>query len=638
MTLYSKIQSLIEDGHYEEVLSKLNIDNLSNDMLILKVITLNYMEQYNIAIELCDKIINSSDNNSLRLEAQIHQINAKIGIGKIDPQMIEEIDNLLSNTENNRLKAYLHLLRGELSLSLGEIEEASIDLSMAEFIGRNLNDKLLLSNILNINARLHYTTGDNPKACEYLKNTLKILSSTNNFDRIAKISGNLGILHHAIGNLNEAKSYYDSTLATLEKSFNRSTAVLIYDNLGRYHCAIGEVMRSLEYHFKSLEIAESIDDQIQVGRVLKNIGDCYRHLDKYDFACDYYQRSLENREKRKNIIELGDTYYSLVIIYLYQNKLDLASYYYNLIDEIHSEDMHFIQLKTMSKALILKNKGRRKYITEAEVLLSEIINGKIIDFDFTIDAFRNLSEVLILEYKELRNPEILDELLELLNKMESLNLNINSQTLRTELLLIKSMLKYIDGRIDLSKKILSDAKFIADKFNLKWMKTKIETQEMIYGEDIDLPLGIELYLDFLKEYIVNPFKHIKKAEPQFVLILNQSGLVAFSLNFSDINEFEIELIGSFLSAINSFGKNAFSSKKSLRKINYEEYNIIIKDYSDLLFCYSYKGFDFKAESKLIKFMEYITGEIKLLNILMNNFLVMQYDANLEKTIHGIFIT
>ena len=94
-------------------------------------------------------------------------------------------------------------------------------------------------------------------------------------------------------------------------------------------------------------------------------------------------------------------------------------------------------------------------------------------------------------------------------------------------------------------------------------------------------------------------------EPVLLLILAEGGLTLFSFPFEIGRQLNGHLIGGFLAAINTFGKEVLAEPGTIDRIMYDEYTVAIKVLDAMMFCYVFKGHSYLALQKLEQFMSHI---------------------------------
>ncbi|MBY8983270.1 MAG: hypothetical protein KGD57_09995, partial [Candidatus Lokiarchaeota archaeon] len=110
--------------------------------------------------------------------------------------------------------------------------------------------------------------------------------------------------------------------------------------------------------------------------------------------------------------------------------------------------------------------------------------------------------------------------------------------------------------------------------------------------------------------------------PVYLLIIQaESGEGLYSKSFHNDNIEDSGLIAGFISAINLFGKEAFSSSGSIDRIKHGEHLIILQSKDEFLFGYVFKGQSYTAISKLNTFTDILaisTNNFKNISVSIQN--------------------
>ena len=95
------------------------------------------------------------------------------------------------------------------------------------------------------------------------------------------------------------------------------------------------------------------------------------------------------------------------------------------------------------------------------------------------------------------------------------------------------------------------------------------------------------------------------------MIINEAGRTIYSKQFSESKPINKQLIGAFLSAINSFSQEVFSTEGYIERIKYNEYTLIFMPKDSILLCYAFKGESYHALQKLENFIQELESESQL---------------------------
>ena len=105
----------------------------------------------------------------------------------------------------------------------------------------------------------------------------------------------------------------------------------------------------------------------------------------------------------------------------------------------------------------------------------------------------------------------------------------------------------------------------------------------------------------------------KEEHPIYLVIFStNNGRCLYKRAFSKISFDDGDLITSFISAINLYGKKAFSSSGSIDRIKHGDYLIIFQSIEAFSFGYVFKGQSYSAISKLDDFIETVSTLTNLL--------------------------
>ena len=100
-----------------------------------------------------------------------------------------------------------------------------------------------------------------------------------------------------------------------------------------------------------------------------------------------------------------------------------------------------------------------------------------------------------------------------------------------------------------------------------------------------------------------------------LLVLDSSGLSIFNRFFTKETEYDEQLIGGFLTALNTFSKEAFGAN-FLKRMQYKDFYLMFDVIGDYRLVYAFKGDQISANAKFTTFTEKIKQE-KFLSILQN---------------------
>ncbi|MFW9818724.1 MAG: hypothetical protein ACFFE5_03860, partial [Candidatus Thorarchaeota archaeon] len=279
----------------------------------------------------------------------------------------------------------------------------------------------------------------------------------------------------------------------------------------------------------------------------------------------------------------------------------------------------------IAKALVLKNSGRIRNRTEAELLLKQITEDEITTPQLYLFSLVNLSELFLEELEMTNNPEVLDELNPLITRISEIAEKQNAYLWLAEIKLLQAKLALIQAKIKDAEHLLTQAQEIAEIHGLNLLAIKISNEHDNLLEQLNfwsnlekenIPMSERLKLASIEGIIdrIQGKRVVKPVEPShekpvLLLIIGEGGFPLFSNSFSKEWDFEDDLISGFLSAFDSFSGELFA--KRLDRAKFGDYTILMQTVSPFSICYLFKGQTFLAKQKLAKFVDSIKSSEKI---------------------------
>jgi hypothetical protein len=268
---------------------------------------------------------------------------------------------------------------------------------------------------------------------------------------------------------------------------------------------------------------------------------------------------------------------------------------------------------------VLKNSGRIRNLTEAEILLKKFTEKEMETPILYRLALVNLCEILLEELKFTNNVEILDELNPLIGKIFDFAEKQNACAWLADTKLLQAKLALIQMDLDRAKQLLTQAQRIAEFHSLSLLALKISSEhdnllnhlnEWNSLKNTDAPMSERIKLASFNGVVdrmqgkrtVDP-PVITPEVPVLILIIGEGGFPLFSEQFEENYEFEEDLLSGFLAAFNTFSGELFS--KGLDRVKFGEYMLLMRAVDKFSVCYLFKGQTYIARQKLAQFTETI---------------------------------
>ncbi len=632
-------------------------------------------------IRIADKLIKEAyeENNIL---GEINGIIAKtentstLGLFKESLKLIEEGELILKNCKNifpvvkKQKQAYLIYLKGRIYRDTHYIFDAIKFLKKSYKLRKEINDKvgmmwslLNLASIINVNGNfksaeryfnesltiaeelnieegitwnliyfgwLKYHQRDLTKAISYAKRCLSICEPKNYNYPNTRCYDLIGHCYLLKGKLNTALLYFEKSLNIREIEGYKQMLPVSYYSIGLVYCQKGEFKRSLSYYEKTLELLDLEVRELVIPVYLNAIGKVYGEINNFQAAKEHLLEALNILEKNEiplfqflNFnVSITSTLHNLILLSVNNNDLKNVK---NYLEKIHKISMdnpdikQFDHLYHLDKAIILKSKNRLMDKMEAVNILENIIKEEIIDHEITVEAMKNLCEILLYELELSGDKDILREIEALSERLLEISRSEYLYDLLAETYFFKAKISLLNLETQKARLLLTKAQNIANEHDLIRLASKISNEHDSLLKNLDeWEIKIK-QSESLKDILHNKkddFLFIKKdlsdnnkesknydIPVYFIIINNINAEYLYNKAFQNINIDNASLIAGYISAINIFGKETFSSSGTISRIKHGEYLTILQLKKEFLFGYVYKGYSYSAISKLNNFIQ-----------------------------------
>ncbi len=600
-------------------------DELST--LILKGRIYNYKEQYKKAVEFGELAYDLSQRMG-DITSTIDGLLIKSYIAFLGEQdkaldLILEAEKLLNSVSG---ETYLNHSRQQSDFLIikSRIYRLNDDLNKALELAlhwvetrEKIAEKIDISLIYWLLGDIYLYKSEPNKALDYALKSLTIQKELESQIGIASNIALVGLCYYIKGDFDQALIYCKQSLTINEMSITAKTGSL--HTLGAIYKEKGELDRTLRYYTRSLSLAENEDYIEGVIYNLMGIGSTYRMKGDFYRAIDYLKRSLTLSERLNLPHGIYSSLFYLVLTNLDKNSLEQAQIYLTQLEQVSQqmESKAPTQACKIAKALMLKIKGRIRNHSEAELLLKQIVESEPITPRLYLQAIVNLCDLFLDELSMTNNPEVLDEINPLINRMSTIAENQHVYLWLTETKLLQAKLALIQMDIVEAKQLLTHAQRIAELHGLNLLAIKISSEhdnllEQVNDWDnlkkINAPMSERIKLasfdgviDRMQGKQAVEIPKLTPEVPVLLLIIGEGGFPLFSNQFAEKWAFEDDLISGFLSAFNSFSGELFS--KGLDRAKFGEYTILMQSVEMFSICYLFKGQTYLARRKLIAFKE-----------------------------------
>lgn len=355
----------------------------------------------------------------------------------------------------------------------------------------------------------YWREGELDKGLEYTKLGLeKIREQFKDIDKNDIVTFILANLHNRMGKKDEALKLYKKTIEIA--SLLPRLGVLGLSNIGisNVYYFLGELEIAIEHAMEALRIFESIERKYGIGWAHFSLMKIYHEKNDYENALLHGQICLDLRMAMGNKQEIAQTLRFLITFLLEKESYDKTDSYMKQFEELAlTTDNRIVKQNCqLSKALILKSKGRPKYWIQAIDILEELVSEPIATYETTLVALISLCEILLNEYSISGDEEVLDDLQTHTSRLLDIAQKQNSYTLRVESYHIRIISLWLQGQhskleinIQNARRLLHEARDLADSHGLIKLASKITTQYDGMLEKLENWDGfIRKYYEFIK--------------------------------------------------------------------------------------------------------------------------------------------
>ncbi|HUU89491.1 MAG TPA: tetratricopeptide repeat protein, partial [Candidatus Glassbacteria bacterium] len=479
---------------------------------------------------------------------------------------------------------------------------------------------------------IYLQESDYDKTLLFYDEALEIYRRIGKTEDIAKMHINFGVVNEYSGDLKKALEHYQQGLAYFKEIGNKQNIGAALHNIGGILTKMGHLDDALIHIKEGLSIFQEISNVQNIAAALNIIGTLYDYQGKFEDAITNFQLALNLRGNIKNNLSTSSTLYYMITALLNKGDFEKAGEFYSELKTISEIDKAPIitQRTLAAEGLLLKNNERARLRVRAEEIFEDLLSQDITDNRLRIDARLSLCEVLLSELKETGNNDLLKEVKDHVEEILELAKKQQSMILFAQGYWFKSQLALLEFNIQEAKQFLNQAQLTAEEWGITTLAERIsanydklldQVEEWELLLQREAPIAERFEAAKLEEFLSRVFKErrfdsssLPDEEPIMLLFLKPSGLPLYSRNFLKDDKIDESLISGFLSAINSFGKQAFAAKGLIERIKHRDYTIILQMLEPYLICYVFKGQSFSA---LKRVSEFIT-ELKHQNTLWRN--------------------
>lgn len=153
----------------------------------------------------------------------------------------------------------------------------------------------------------------------YYQKSIEIYKILEDYENLAKIYNNLGLIHKNRAEYQQAIDYYNIAVSYAQNINKLDILISLYNNIATIYTYIGDFQRALEKSFEAMKYIDKIknlgkDDSIKIAYLKITIANIYNNQKKYTEAQNYYFEALKTFEKYEMTNEIADIYLNVGLI------------------------------------------------------------------------------------------------------------------------------------------------------------------------------------------------------------------------------------------------------------------------------------------------------------------------------------
>jgi len=494
---------------------------------------------------------------------------------------------------------------------LGKIKEAIDHYQNSLAIFKELgNEQAIASCLLNLgNAFELLKKWD--KAVEFYEKSRALFEKLGDKSNISKCRTNIGIALRNLGQWDEAIKNYHESLIWFEKLNDEAAISKCLLDLGVAYFSIDKWEEAIKYYQKSRILFQKLGDRPGEALVCQNLGWGYQKHNQVKFALKYFTEALGIYNNLLTQID-SDDYRQSYAKEFAELPLVIKSLHILLKEQAQALKSEALPSTNVEEGPDLTTQLLTQLRTNITELNNTIKDQSGSDINKNISTLKDLVDKTLLTFsasEKLKTEKISQKILssiDLCNQIFKLSekysqnavtrdiislLNLILSKMRENILdldIIKAVQEHIDQITEnfhsndlipvtaaLELKFLA-LNWIRALFNMATSNTKLYL-ELVGKSDEKTSQKLKSELDLISTRLNEEEKNYSAQILNYLIITKKiSGIPIYQMNFIAA-KFDTDLVGGFLSAIQSFGTEISQEKTSMEKLAYKNFKIFFQD-------------------------------------------------------------
>ena len=458
--------------------------------------------------------------------------------------------------------------------------------------------------------------------------------------KFASLKNIKGIVFYILGDIFKASKSFEESLQIYKGLADNKNMAMLYNNIGNIYIFLGNIPTAIDYLTQSLQIRKKLNNKLEIASTLGNIAESLVIQDKFQEALNYFLESLDYFLELDEAFFISQLYYHLIYTYIKLKKSDQANSYYVDLKKLFDKEKEKIKdnidklriLETVSPLKLYVDLSHAKLLSqttrifdqfEAGIIFRDISLRNDIELSLKFKASLEYIEILFLELKISKDEQLIEEMMSFIKDLLDFAKSVKAAYMEIQISQLLANIYLLNFQIskctNLLKKTIEIAEdnelfnyavsttLLYDKIVLQYSQWHdLKKQKAPIDKRLEL-LNIENVLSVLKENKSAVVEDIESETPQMINIFTETGLGLFSYSFNKESKADDQIIAGFLTAINEFGKQMFTSESSLSSTNIEQLKfnnsmILLKKENIINVSYMFNGHSYYAAKKLNDFV------------------------------------
>ncbi|MHA2400797.1 MAG: tetratricopeptide repeat protein [Promethearchaeota archaeon] len=623
-------RELINQARFGEALEIVEqfekIKSLSSEDQLLALLTKARIYSYNNQFEEQVKISDIAFQMSQDLGLESESIEALIGkayiaqIGDLDmastyvleakrrlKSLADDPSKMMLRRGLLQIKSFILFSKGNLNRAVKSAQEC---LKLTE--EEKLDNKLDLADAYMQLGWIKIFQANPTKASEYAMKSLEYRIDLHHAAGIASCYALIAYIHQFEGDYDQSMHYCEIP--------NRAR-ISALETLSNIYRDKSELKRALKYRHQAVTFAEELKIPNVLAFNLFSLGELYLLNNENEKGVEYFERCMNLAEKWGLQHQMALTLCYLTILYTREESRAKANRYFSRLSDLYDQTkmIEIYPWYLGAKALMMKTSTRMRDRMEAQSMFKELIDRAGGEWgEALIFSIANLCDLLLEELSMNNDPEILNEIMPLIDKSLEMAEETRNYRWLANSKLLQGKLALIQMNIEEAKLFLTQAQRIAELHGLTLLAQEVSKEhDKLFSQlneweklqKTNAPMSERIKLASTNGVLeriqgkraVEPSELVEEV-PILLLIMDNSGTTFFNHPFI-ANWDHSDLFSNFMSAFNIFMDEIFS--KSIDRIRVGENTILINPIEQFLACYIIKGQSYPALQKLTRFTEAI---------------------------------